>query len=705
MKKLSRLLVSVILVITMLLGVACTSSDNGNPIIEGTNPKKVDKITFTGTHIMTAEEVEGEDYIVRNGNFEYQIMIPDAPTQYETLALDEFKLLLKRALGNVAVSVVSDQAVTNFDENVKYISIGDTKLLELAEVEVDKNQLGYNGVRIVTVGKAIFIAGGDLYGVVNAVYDFFQICFNYEIYAKNCIEIDTGVKNLKLKNFDVTDIPDIAQNSWTHGPLQSFKTASEADYRAMLTGDMTRGEVNTEISRANIRMRSETDTNQGMIHMVFGNFGSDTVGTSHASMLLWSDYYQNMEGNENITISPDWYAASGIQVCWTAHGNEQALEDMKNWAVNACIYMLKKNPKSANPACDYLSMCNWDGGGYCECEVCAKSRADYGGAYSASNIIFINDVIERIEAKMAEEPDADWVRPNFKILMFAYDGTIKAPAYYDDEAGKYVTYNGLVADDRICVWNTTYPLAWAATYDEDQASKLENIVAWGDVVKHQWSWNYSHHYASGAFFLDNINGYNSDRFQHMAALGFAHNFTEIHTGQEVLTTWFNYTTYVISKLYWNSNLNEYELAQKFFNAYYGPAGETMLNLYFRQKTYCQHMYEQHEARTGTLVANGFDMWDSSHYPYDILKGWIQQIDKALLDIEVYKSIDMDTYQVYKDRIDIEGIQYFYVIWRIYANYGQPPYTIAEKEEYKDRFIRILESYKITWASTASIRAW
>lgn len=710
MKKLFRLLISLILVAITSFSVACNAAREPENYV---NPRKVEKVTYQGTHIMTAEEVETEDYIVKNGNLEYQILMPQSPTEYEIMALNEFRLLIKRALGNVPISIVYESNdITEFDESAKFISIGMTNLVELADVDYDADALSYNGVRIATVGKSIFLIGGTWYGVVNAVYDFFQICFNYEIYTKNCIQIDTGVQNLKLKNFDVTDLPDIEYNLITHGPLASYKTAKAADYRALLNGDMTREDVNSEIGNALIRMRFNPDLNDGIVNLANGVVNGATLNSAnHTALLIASDSNKNKGDsafgdtymNTNIVKNEKWYADSGNQICYTAHGDEDTFEDMTRWFANYFIYQYKKNPPSKWPGCDYVSLTAEDGGGYCYCEHCQKVIADYDGKYSAINIIFCNAVIEIIEEWMELPENEEYKRPKFKLLTYAYGDTKYAPTEYDEDLGKYVTLNDLELNDRICIWNTQYPFAYTDFYDVDQEYKLEDVKAWGDISEHMWSYDYSHYYHSGAFFLDTLNGYSPDRLQFMANQGVTCRFTEIHTGQEVLTTWFNLTTYMIYKQTWNSNYEPSELVENFFNAYFGPAAKTMLRLYYDQKIFTQQVYEQHEIKNKNIIPIGFDSWSRQHYPFQVLKGWVQQTEQAIVDIESYKTIDMDMYQTYLDRIDIEAIQYFHVIHRLYKT--DQPYSMEEKERYKERFLRILENYKITWNNVAAIRSW
>ena len=54
----------------------------------------------------------------------------------------------------------------------------------------------------------MYIVGGSDNGVLYGVYDFLKVNFGYEQYYKDCFDIDTGVTDLPLKNYNITDIPD-----------------------------------------------------------------------------------------------------------------------------------------------------------------------------------------------------------------------------------------------------------------------------------------------------------------------------------------------------------------------------------------------------------------------------------------------------------------------------------------------------------------
>ena len=117
-------------------------------------------------------------------------------------------------------SLATDITINSLADNAegltpggKYISLGDNELFKASGLTYDKEALTRDGIRIITEGDTIYILGGTDRGVVYGVYDFMTIYFNWEFFYRNCWNLDTGVKNAPLKDFDVTDIPDTKTRS------------------------------------------------------------------------------------------------------------------------------------------------------------------------------------------------------------------------------------------------------------------------------------------------------------------------------------------------------------------------------------------------------------------------------------------------------------------------------------------------------------
>ena len=119
-------------------------------------------------------------------------------------------------VGEVTGYIVVDNEITGqtHTANQHYISLDETTLfhsLKGTENEITNTQqeLTLNGGKIVTIDNNIYLVGYTDRGTLNMVYTFLAITFNWECYSANTIVMDEGLENLKLRNYQVTDIPDV----------------------------------------------------------------------------------------------------------------------------------------------------------------------------------------------------------------------------------------------------------------------------------------------------------------------------------------------------------------------------------------------------------------------------------------------------------------------------------------------------------------
>ena len=220
-KKLSRLFVILTIVLSLSLSlVACNDEESGDGALSEFVP-----FQYTdGVHDFTNYD-SPDLWLVKDGKTEYSILMPAVQNDYIKKAKEEFALLFNDATGINLNVVIDDGSITA--ESGKYISLGDTALYtervnvnedepgydpakHITDAEHDRDTLYLEGVRIITKGDDVFILGGtsDI-SVINGVYDFMQLHFNFEAYYRSCQVIDKGVTNEKLKIFNVKDIPDI----------------------------------------------------------------------------------------------------------------------------------------------------------------------------------------------------------------------------------------------------------------------------------------------------------------------------------------------------------------------------------------------------------------------------------------------------------------------------------------------------------------
>ena len=391
MKRILKLSIVCILSSLILLSSACTP-DTSSGFVDTTPPLPA----FTrGVHTYDVTPVESsneEDYIVRNGEFQYKVITPATPNSAETTAKAEFGILLNRALGQQPI-FISD-LTTEYDENARYISIGSTEYLKKSGIvfgEEEQLALKGNGTKIISKGRNVFILGGNTDGVIYGVYDYFRICFDFEQYGVTCIQMDTTVKNLPLMQFNVTDIPDIDANTYSsYGPIKKT-SATDIDTIALTNENTSSAEAVLDLKNIRKRFNAKVNLNEICIPNYGLGHEGDTSSDAHNVLNVWSTSKEGVEGK--------WYSDNGgYQLCYTAHGDEESYQRMIDFGVN-----------------EMIKECNIQ-------NYSIYSRGDYLFAYYE----YVGDDFEADMAKMAADPTTqkwwDIVKPLMEPLSDRAEG-------------------------------------------------------------------------------------------------------------------------------------------------------------------------------------------------------------------------------------------------------------------------------------------
>ena len=705
MKKVFRLSIICILTMLILLSSACSSSgstgSNGTTdSTQTTNQETLPEFT-RGVHVFDAPAVSNpteEDYIVRNGEFQYKVMISAQQTSAEAVAKEEFSTLLKRALGQQPI-FIQDSSVPAFDENARYISLGKTSYLEKAGIvfgEEEELALKGNGTKIFSKGRNIFILGGYNDGIVHAVYNFFRICFDYEMYARTCIQMNTSVKNLPCLNFNVTDIPDVDESTYSsYGPIKK-SGATDIDIYAM-SNDMVQGaDAIKDLSRLQYRFNGKVNLNQICIQSYGLGHEGDQYSDAHNVLNIWSKSKPGIEAK--------WYSQAGYQMCHTAHGDEESYQRMVDFGFEEMKKDLQRYPVATHPYKNYVYLGQEDNGGNCLCEACVE-QTERDGSTAGMEIRTANQLISRIRAWMDEKDEyGNYVneayrRPNFKMVIMAYGTSTVAPAVYDEKAGKYVPSPGCEMHEDIIIQIVAQQSPSHAITHKANDYHFEDQKAWLDIAPGAWVWNHVFYYNNLPYFADIPTCFSNERFQWWANANTSHLFNELGGG-EYSQSWYDMYFYIFTKLSWDSTIPMEDLIRNFCEAYYGPAAETMLELFYEQQHYHHLANERHMLELGTYWHQGNQFWTEDDYPYPVIKYQMSFVDKALEDIKItLDSEDPNKYYVYKERIDQFSMSIIHMVQDIYSNKAFKPYSNEEWINYRNRAIEFLDSHKMSRGKT------
>lgn len=611
-----------------------------------------DKTYFQGVH--NFKYTTSSKPFVKGGATTYKLVIPDKASNFISLARDEFTHFFKIAT-EIDIECISDRDLT-YNKNDKYISLGQTSLLETSGLKINYSELTNDGCRIITKGSTIFVVGGTDIGTLNATYDLLHLYFRYEQYSPDVYEIDKNVKNLVLYNFDVTDIPDVPHRAKNYG----FLTPGSGDY---------------DQSKYGYRLRM-------------------TKGRGEYFMPVYREFdygsYSALSTNTNTYVPYDLYAADHpkwfsdlsttgkVQLCYTAHGDENEYNALIDLVVEKIKFSMVRFTPADYPDKNVITFTMEDNFNICNCEHCKAMEREYG-AISSTLITFVNKVAKKIDEWQKKPENAAYYRENFQIIYFAYNGFVDAPIKVNGD-GSYSPS----APEMVLEKNTGVYLAVIDRCDfqfdffnnpihpggvtQNMGTK-ETIDSWGALTDSTYLWLYQTNFGLFPYFFDSFSFYSQPMYNYIASKGLKMFFAQGQDTQEsgsMGTNFNNLKAYLNAKLTWDSTLDEDTLINRYFKAMYGTAYKQMKNYFGFLRAYNHQVIESHY---DTLV-NPRSIYNAmakrEYYSLEGLQSLIKEIDKARAIIES-SSYDATQRKVYLNNIEAEALFPLYAELQLYGD--------------------------------------
>lgn len=624
-KKLIANLLSFLTIFTVVLGGSSCKGQNGE---SAQSIQPIKRVTYQGTHIFNVTDTNKS--FIKDGGTEYVIVVPENASLSVYQAGTEFQYFFEKATGITLPILTDNNGLLQHSSSAKYISIGNTSLLNSAQISCDKKALGDDGLRIVTKDNTIYLFGGGDNGTCYSVYSFMELVFNFEIYYNDCYTIDTGVKDMPLKNFDVTDIPDIAKRTQSHsGVLRLDQTTYDNQNMA-------------------VRMRFSESLNLLPVHKEFDK--SSATKTQHNSCYLLP---KTKYGTEH----PQWYSnvvnsSHEEQLCYTARGDALEYKLMTEEAAKKIIFTLENYEVVQGQNVITITMTdNFD---TCKCEKCSE-LTNYYGTEAGAVCIFVNEVGRLVQEWMDKPENSAHYREDFRILFFAYHGFTNAPAKYDENQKRYVPIDDKVKlRDNVGVWYANILCDYQqSAYSESNMQDVENTQKWASLTDYMWMWTYAINYHNYSYFYDCFSFYTEDAFALMADSNVRSFYLQAAKDSMVSTAFKNLLTYLHSKLSWDSSLSAAQLTQNWFDAMFADGSKAM-----------QKYFEELRIHNALLCAeNGWygrytlyqPVSNRAYWPLATLEKWMGYCDEALSAIERYQYTRPEYYLATKRHIEIEWL--------------------------------------------------
>ncbi len=576
-----KFLVAVLSFLTVFtaFGCSCTTGDtssSSSSSSSSTEEKEESKYPETG------------EYILQNGASDYKIVIAEDASATAQYAAKEFQFFFKDATG-VTLPVITDAGIS-YTKDSKYISVGENALSERAEIVLNKAELKRSGVRVITEGDSLFLCGGSDEAALYAVYTWLAEELHYEFYYDEIWEIDKEVRNIKLLDYDLTDIPKIDLRKY------SMKKVHES------------------VSTSSRLRLSNSPLVVGSTYLTILNKYGAIDGVLTTYYIPKSKYYDE---------HPGWYSPTNNHACLTGSSDMNGeYNDKEYQALVDELTNILTQSFTQDLVGNRVVFGGADEGAGCTCKTCIKECEKYG-AYSGSFIKLCNDVRAKVDAWMASEEGAPYAR-EWTLEPLIYAGYFEAPVKVDENGEKQVTIR--CAEGVIPYWAPLNTELLLPIEHEDNKNNYESLYNWQLCADKYSAWLYSTNYKDFMLHLDSHRTV-LEYIKIMSEYGCNYMAIEGQVAQAGLTTgWDMVQTYVLCKLMWNAELDVQELIANWFNAVYGPAASIMMEVYEESRVNLQMMSDNGFRRATNAYR---DQLKPEHYNTSLLLRWLDMYDQAL----------------------------------------------------------------------------
>lgn len=626
MKRKGIVIIIYLLVLAFVLAACAPKEDGKTPETEdyGVDTSYNEKNVYTGgKHIFNVTETSS--YIVQSGeNKGYAIMLSEEAQVNERQAAIEFQTLFAEATG-INLEIKTDNGV-EYSADAKYFSFGENAFADGSGVSTT-SEVKDNGYIIKTAGNSVFVKGGRAIGTLFGAYELLNQLFGYMYYAVDCYYIDTEVKDVKLCNYDIFDNPDIDQRLANYGVIYNNETLAH-------------------------KLRFQLQYKE--VYMYPPKAFHNTL-----------DF---LPPDKNAAHKSYWYSTKGDQLCYTARGNEAEY----NALVDAMVEAMKPYIE-AEPEKRIITITHEDAYTWCECESCSALREKYG-TDAASNIMFVNDVAEKIEKWLDEEHNGREVT----IATFAYYRTVTPPAKKQaDGTWKAIDENVIARDNVTILYAPLAEMEFNHSVEDSENSVVQDVLAgWAACSKHISVWNYQTHFS--AYFMP-YNTYSAcqDQYKKYAELGAQWIFDQGQQNNNNSTGFSMLKIYLNSQWGWDVNRDYNTLVDNFFENYFGKKDGAMRKFYEELRTWLVYLDKE-----GLIGGKCSDSGDSSEFwPIGLLRQWMNYIDEAYEEIKPLQTSDPERYEQIADRINLESLMPRYML----ISYYLLMFSSGEQQEMKQSF--------------------
>jgi len=321
----------------------------------------------------------------------------------------------------------------------------------------------------------------------------------------------------------------------------------------------------------------------------------------------------------------------------------------------------------------------------CLCDSCKAAIDEWAGSACGLQIAFVNKVIEKTEALMAEEG----MQRDILYAVFAYKPTATAPVKTDAD-GNYVPYSDkVIPHEKMRIFFAPIRANYGFPFDAPMnADTYANLRGWDVVCDKEQLMAYLYD-LNVRYYLANFYNYTTlaSMYTELKEAGVSYMLSQgVSDGNTICFD--ELRAYCISRLMWDTSLNFNDLAADFITHYYKDAAPAMQNLF--DMIGDQNAYFLGAKDPGFATANGV-VYDTELYPRPFVEKMDEQIFAALDAIAHLENTDPEQYELLKARIMKEYLSNIYLKMSLYKN----AYSETEIEEMRQIWNKYIAYWDIT----------
>ncbi len=541
---------------------------------------------------------------------EYAIVVSDHDMNKEAAS---FLVKHIAAATGATLEILAQEDVVYSDAG-KFIYLNCADHFAAAGLTMPAEDMGQRGYYIKSVEDAVFIATKVPSGAQLGAIAFLRHVLGYDAVAADTAVYEKAGDT--LPELDITERPDY-----------DFYIASNK-----LDSATTYAMGYQEQTEVFIRVTSELDKN-GMYHNSLDYLPYEQFAKEHRAW--YSDVVYGTNGER--------------ELCYTAHGDQEELAAMVDTIAQRMILEAGNNPDLAT-----VCLTIEDHNTVCSCDACTASANAYGGSNSAAVIQLLNRVNEKVQASLQADADAAGTdKRELNILFFAYHKMLKAPARKNAQGVWEPIDETVVCAKEVGVYYAPieayyiYPFSHANNTDH-----YENTKAWAACSERIYMWTYCTNFGH---YLFPYNTFDSmvENYRFFRSYGATFMFNQGQHNVSSVSHFSAFKEYLTSKALFDLSVNQKDVTDRFFAAYFRDAQAPMRQYYDELQAHLGYL-----SQTYPVQLNGYireEIASLQYWPKETLQRWMGYIDEAYAAIEQYKDTDPALYESLYDHILQESI--------------------------------------------------